>query len=61
VLPHPITAPGIVRISMGRSRIVEHTSDHVLIAHCDDPEQLDAAVDTVMDATTKDEVLQHIR
>ena len=36
-------------------------TDHDLIATCDDPERLDTAVDTVMDATTKDEVLQHIR
>ena len=35
-------------------------TDHDLIATCDDPERLDTAVDTVMDATTKDEVLQHI-
>jgi hypothetical protein len=35
--------------------------DHDLIDRCDDPERLDVAVDTVIDATTKDEVLQHIR
>ncbi len=35
--------------------------DSDLIARCDDFVQLDAAVDAVMDATTKEEVLQHIR
>ncbi len=35
--------------------------DHDLIARCDDPDGLDAAVDAVMDAATKEEVLQHIR
>ena len=32
-----------------------------LIERCTDPERLNAALTTILDATTKDEVLQHIR
>ena len=35
--------------------------DSDLIARCDDFVHLDAAVDAVMDANTKEEVLQHLR
>ena len=32
-----------------------------IIERCTDPERLNAALTTILDATTKDEVLQHIR
>jgi len=35
--------------------------DQGLIESCADPERLDSALTTILDATTKDEVLQHIR
>jgi hypothetical protein len=35
--------------------------DRDLIETCTDPARLDSALTTILDATTKDEVLQHIR